>query len=75
MHNGPRSNWKYPIPTKAQAKAAGISMDDMIKTHNAALSYSARSDTAASYPAIAKIVKKRGVVTPGKFKGNGGRSR
>jgi hypothetical protein len=64
---------RYPVPTKAQAKAAGISPAQNARTHASALSYAGRGDTASSYPAIAKVVKKRGVITPGKFKGNGGR--
>jgi len=65
----------YPVPTAAQAKAAGISAQQMLTMHRAALSYSARSDTTGSYPTVAKAVKARsgGKITPGKFKGNGAR--
>jgi hypothetical protein len=64
---------RYPVPTKAQAKAAGISPAQNARTHASALSYAARRDTAGSYPMIAKVVKGRGVITPGRNPGNGGR--
>jgi hypothetical protein len=44
-HSGPRSNWRYPAPTKAQARRAGISEASRARTHRAALSYAARGNT------------------------------
>jgi hypothetical protein len=48
LHSGPRSNWAYPAPTKAQAQKAGISEAQRARIHRAALSYSARSSTRGS---------------------------
>jgi hypothetical protein len=71
------SKRSYPVPTAAQAKAAGISPSQMLTMHRAALSYSARGDTMGSYPVVAKAVKRRsgGKVTPGRNPGNGGRGK
>jgi 3,4-dihydroxy-2-butanone 4-phosphate synthase len=57
--SGPRSNWKYPVPTKTQAAKAGISETSRQKTLNAAKSYSARSDTSGSPGRVKAVVKKR----------------
>jgi len=56
----PRSAWKYPMPTKTQARRAGISEASRQRTLNAAVSYSARSSTASSKARIAPIAAKRG---------------
>jgi hypothetical protein len=45
LHSGKRSNWRYPAPTKAQARRAGISEAQRARTHRAALSYAARRST------------------------------
>jgi hypothetical protein len=57
--SAPRSKWKYPVPTKAQAKKAGISEASRAKTHRAALSYSAKKSTAGSHSAVRAVVAKR----------------
>jgi hypothetical protein len=43
--SGPRSNWRYPAPTKAQARQAHISEASRGRTHRAALAFAARGDT------------------------------
>jgi hypothetical protein len=48
LHSGPRSNWRYPAPTKAQARRAGISESQRARTHRAALSYAGRRSTRGS---------------------------
>jgi hypothetical protein len=55
----PRSAWKYPVPTKAQARKAGISEASRQRTHQAALSYSARRDTAGSPRRVRAVVTRR----------------
>lgn len=58
-HSGPRSNWKYPVPTKAQACKAGISETQRKSIHSAAVAYSGRKNTAASKSRVSSVVKKR----------------
>jgi len=48
IRSGPRSNWAYPLPTKAQARAAGISEASRQRMLRAAASYSARRSTRGS---------------------------
>jgi hypothetical protein len=57
---------KYPVPTKSQAAAAGISEAQRLRIHRSALSYAARADTTGSYGHVAKAVKRRsgGKITP-----------
>jgi hypothetical protein len=50
---------KYPVPTKAQARAAGISESQRQATHRAALSYSGRKDTAGSYRHVSRVAARR----------------
>ena len=59
-HSGPRSNWKYPVPTKAQAKKAGISEAQRQRILHAAKSYSARRDTSGTPGRVRAVVAKRG---------------
>jgi hypothetical protein len=65
------SQRKYPVPTQAQAQAAGISEAQRLRVHRSALSYAGRSDTSGSHAHVAKLVKGRsgGKITPGKYKG------
>jgi hypothetical protein len=49
----------YPVPTRAQARAAGISERQRQQTHRAALSYSARSSTSGSYRHVSRVVARR----------------
>jgi hypothetical protein len=55
----PRSAWKYPVPTKAQARKAGISETQRQGIHRAAVSYSARKSTAGSKRTVGATVRKR----------------
>jgi hypothetical protein len=57
--NTPRSQWKYPMPTKAQAQKAGISETQRMQIHAAAKSYSSRSTTMGSRSTINKVAKAR----------------
>jgi hypothetical protein len=57
--SSPRSSWKYPVPTKAQARKAGISEASRAATHRAALSYSARRTTAGSPRTVRAVVARR----------------
>jgi hypothetical protein len=59
QHSGPRSNWKYPIPTKSQAAKAGISEAQRQRMHSTALAYSGRSNTASTKTAVSRVVNKR----------------
>jgi hypothetical protein len=59
-HSGPRSNWRYPVPTKAQAKRAGISERERVKVHRAAKSYAARKTTRGTSGRVNAVVHKRG---------------
>jgi hypothetical protein len=58
-HSGPRSNWKYPVPTKTQARKAGISEKGRQSMHTAAKAYSARRSTAGSPSTVRAVVNKR----------------
>jgi hypothetical protein len=49
----------YPVPTKAQAKRAGIGERQRLALHRNALARSTSSKTAGSYPTIAKKVRAR----------------
>jgi hypothetical protein len=52
----------YPVPTKAQAKKAGISETARLRMHRAALSYSAQKRTMGSYATVAAVVRRRSTV-------------
>jgi hypothetical protein len=53
------SKRKYPIPTKAQARKAGISEAQRIRLGRNALARSTNKRTAGSYPVIAKKARAR----------------
>lgn len=53
------SQRKYPVPTKAQAKKAGISERQRVGLHRNALARAAQSGTTGSYPHVARKVKAR----------------
>lgn len=57
--SAPRSKWKYPVPTKAQARKAGISETSRAKIHKAALSYSAKRSTSGSHSTVRAVVARR----------------
>lgn len=50
---------KYPVPTKAQARRAGISERQRIATHRAALSYAARRSTSGTPSHVRSVVARR----------------
>jgi hypothetical protein len=74
-HSGPRSNWKYPVPTKAQAKKAGISEKSRVKIHRAAKSYAARKSTSGTPAKVNAVVHKRGPLKPSGRRSGGSRRR
>jgi hypothetical protein len=55
----PRSSWKYPVPTKAQAAKAGISESQRQRLHSTALAYSGRPNTAGTKSTVRAVVNKR----------------
>jgi hypothetical protein len=58
------SQRKYPVPTKAQARHAGISERQRLGLHRNALSRSAQSGTSGSYRHVArKVTARSGVAT------------
>jgi hypothetical protein len=50
---------KYPVPTKAQARRAGISEGQRIAIHRSALSRAGQRKTMGSYGKVAAVVRKR----------------
>jgi hypothetical protein len=50
---------RYPVPTKAQAKAAGISEASRLRTHRNALSRAAQKTTMGSVKTVRAKVNKR----------------
>jgi hypothetical protein len=54
-----RSQWKYPVPTKAQARRAGISESSRVRTARAAVSYSARKTTMGSQGRVSAVARTR----------------
>jgi hypothetical protein len=59
---------KYPVPTKAQARKAGISERQRVGLHRNALSRSAQSGTSGSYGHVARKVGARSPVKPSRKK-------
>lgn len=57
---------KYPVPTKAQAKKAGISEKTRLATHRNALARASQRATSGSYRHVAGHVARRSSVTPSK---------
>ena len=55
---------KYPVPTKAQARKAGISERARLGLHRNALARAAQSGTSGSYSRVAKHVARRSSVKP-----------
>jgi hypothetical protein len=50
---------KYPVPTKAQARRAGISEAQRLRTHRNALSRAGQRNTSGSYRHVAGHVARR----------------
>jgi hypothetical protein len=57
---------KYPVPTKSQAKKAGISEKQRLKIHRNALSRAAQKGTTGAYDTVLKLVHKRSGVSKDK---------
>jgi len=55
---------KYPVPTKAQARKAGISERQRVGLHRNALSRAAQKGTSGSYRHVAAHVNRRSPVKP-----------
>lgn len=53
------SKRKYPVPTKAQARRAGISEAQRLRLHRNALARANQSKTSGSYPTVARKVRAR----------------
>lgn len=58
------SQRKYPVPTKNQARKAGISETQRLGLHRNALSRAAQSGTSGSYGRVAKKVAVRSPIKP-----------
>lgn len=58
-HSGPRSNWRYPVPTRSQARRAGISERQRLNIHRNALSRSAQRNTRGSHSTVRAHVARR----------------
>jgi hypothetical protein len=50
---------KYPMPTKAQAKRAGIGERQRLALHRNALARGAQKGTAGTYTTVAKVARAR----------------
>jgi hypothetical protein len=59
----PRSAWRYPVPTKAQAKRAGISEASRQRIAKAAVSYSAHRNTIGSRRLVEPVARQRAGAT------------
>ena len=53
------SKRSYPVPTKAQARKAGISERNRVASARNALARAAQPQTRGSYPTVARVVKQR----------------
>lgn len=53
------SGRRYPVPTKAQAKRAGIPEAQRVRMGRNALARAAQPQTSGTYPTIARVVRKR----------------
>jgi hypothetical protein len=53
------STRKYPVPTRAQARRAGISERQRIATHRNALSRAAQKNTSGSSSRVRAVVARR----------------
>jgi GrpB-like predicted nucleotidyltransferase (UPF0157 family) len=50
---------KYPVPTPAQARSAGISERQRMGILRNALSRAAQPNTRSTYPRVARVVRQR----------------
>lgn len=58
-HAGPRSKWRYPVPTKAQAQKAGISEKQRQRMLSTAKAYSVRPSTKGTRGRVGAVANKR----------------
>lgn len=56
---GKRSTWRYPVPTKAHARRAGISEAQRQRTLTAAKAYASRRTTAGSPRHVHAVANRR----------------
>ena len=54
-----RSSWKYPVPTRAQAKRAGISEANRLRIARSAMSYAGRRSTSGTSARVGAVVHRR----------------
>jgi hypothetical protein len=59
----PRSRWRYPVPTKAQARRAGIGEAQRQRIAKAAVSYSAHRNTIGSRRLVEPAARARAGAT------------
>ena len=71
--SAPRSAWRYPVPTAAQAKRAGISEASRQRIGRAAVSYSARRDTMGTRGRVQAVARRRGAVAHRRTAPRGGK--
>jgi hypothetical protein len=80
----PRSRWRYPMPTRDQARRAGISEGQRRRILNNAKSRAAQRATIGSYSRVAPIARRRRGAAPAprrgrraapyrRYRGRGGR--
>jgi hypothetical protein len=65
----PRSRWRYPMPTRAQARRAGISEGQRRRTINSAKAYSAHRNTLGSPARIQPVARRRRGAAPAPRRG------
>jgi hypothetical protein len=58
-NSGPRSSWRFPVPTKAQAAKAGISAAQNLRIHANARARAAQKGTSGSKAHVTAISNKR----------------
>jgi hypothetical protein len=64
---------KYPVPTKAQARKAGIGEQQRLRMGRNALARANQPQTRGSYPTVARVVRTRmgnAIASTGTAKGN-----
>jgi hypothetical protein len=61
--SAPRSRWRYPVPTKAQARRAGIGEAQRQRIAKSAVAYSAHRNTAGSRRLVEPVARQRAGAT------------
>lgn len=56
----PRSEWRYPVPSKAQARAVHLSEADRYRLHRGSLRAASSPRTKLSYEAVAAASRRHG---------------